>query len=112
MCPLWLVEARVYGVEADPLLAEMPWQGIAVEVVAHPAPLREKNLFLLGPAIGYSTFSFTRKIQLHRRWIPGPRCEPEKLDCGGSVWARRGQGKRLSRPGMWAAELASGWVPC
>lgn len=88
MRPAWLIEAGVYGAEADPLLAEIRRQGMAAEAVPFQALLKEKHLAAGGRSladgdcvIGYGTFPFAREIQLHRRWIPGAWCDPDNLDC-------------------------------
>jgi hypothetical protein len=88
MRPVWLIEAGVYGAEAEPLLAEIRRQGMAAEVVPFQALLKEKNLVAGGRplaegdcVIGYGTFPFARQIQLHRRWLPGAWCDPTNLDC-------------------------------
>lgn len=87
MKPVWLIEAGVYGAEADPLVAEVRQQGMAAEVVPHRA-LRDPTLATGGRllrdgdrVIGYGTFAFARQIQLHRRWMPGAWCDPTNLDC-------------------------------
>ncbi len=87
MRPVWLIEAGVYGAEADPLAAEVRRQGMAAEVVPHRA-LRDPALAADGRVladgdrvIGYGTFPFARQIQLHRRWVPGAWCDPANLDC-------------------------------
>ena len=89
MRPTWLIEAGVYGAEADPLLAEIGRQGMAAEVVPFQALLKEKSLTAGGRplaegdcVLGYGTFPFARQIQLHRRWVPGAWCDPGNLDCG------------------------------
>jgi hypothetical protein len=88
MRPTWLIEAGVYGAEADPLVAEIRRQGMAVEAVPFQAMQKEKTLVVGGRplaegdcVIGYGTFPFAREIQLHRRWTPGAWCSPGKLDC-------------------------------
>jgi hypothetical protein len=88
MIPTWLIEAGVYGGEADPLLAEIGRQGMAAEVVPFQALQKEKDLTVAGRpladgdcVIGYGTFPFARQIQLHRRWVPGAWCDPQNLDC-------------------------------
>src|SRR3954452_22239116 len=88
MRPIWLIEAGVYGAEAEPLLAEIRRQGMAAEVVPFQALQNEKNLVAGGRplaegdcVIGYGTFPFARQIQLHRRWVPGAWCNLEDLDC-------------------------------
>lgn len=85
--PVWLVEAGVYGAEADPLLAEIRRQGLSAAVVSHRA-VRDPSLSVdghsLGEAacvIGYGTFPFAREIHLHRQWKPGAWCNPLNLDC-------------------------------
>src|SRR4051794_894713 len=87
MRPSWLIEAGVYGAEAEPLVAEIRRQGMPVEVVPHRA-LRDPALSVGGTpladgdcVIGYGTFPFARQIQLHRRWRPGAWCDPANLDC-------------------------------
>ena len=88
MPPVWLIEAGVYGNEADPLCAEIRRQGMIAEVLPHSA-LRKGNLLtvggqVLGPdarVIGYGTFPFARQIQLHHPWKPGAWASPENLDC-------------------------------
>jgi hypothetical protein len=86
--PTWLIEAGVYGAEADPLLAEIHRQGMAAEVVPFQALLKERNLVADGRpladgdcVVGYGTFPFARQVQLHRRWVPGAWCDPAHLDC-------------------------------
>ncbi|MCI0458765.1 MAG: ATP-grasp domain-containing protein [Gemmataceae bacterium] len=88
MRPTWLIEAGVYGAEADPLIAEIRRQGMAVEVVPHQTlvkgPLPVVGGRALAPGdrvIGYGTFPFARQIQLHHRWLPGAWCDPANLDC-------------------------------
>jgi hypothetical protein len=88
MRPVWLIEAGVYGAEAEPLLAEIHRQGMAADLVPHPALKKGSEVVingrLLGPTdcvIGYGTYPFARQIQLHQRWIPGAWCSPENLDC-------------------------------
>jgi hypothetical protein len=88
MRPVWLIEAGVYGAEADPLLAEIRRQGMAAEVVPFQALLKEKALTAGGRpladgdcVLGYGTYPFARQIQLHRRWTPGAWCDPANLDC-------------------------------
>ena len=88
MRPIWLVEAGVYGAEADPLLAEIRRQGMAAEVVPFQALQKETTLLADGRpladgdcVVGYGTFPFAREIQLHRRWTPGAWCDPVNLDC-------------------------------
>ncbi len=88
MRPTWLIEAGVYGAEADPLLAEVRRQGMAAEIVPFQALLKEKSLVAGGRPladgdclVGYGTFPFARQIQLHRRWVPGAWCDPASLDC-------------------------------
>jgi hypothetical protein len=46
MRPTWLIEAGVYGAEADPLLAEIRRQGMAAEVVSHRTLLKEKDIIV------------------------------------------------------------------
>ena len=88
MRPTWLIEADVYGTEAEPLRAEMRRQGMAADFVPHRALRKDSEIVvegrLLGPddcVIGYGTYPFARQIQLHRRWLPGAWCSPENLDC-------------------------------
>jgi hypothetical protein len=88
MLPVWLIEAGVYGSEADPLLAEIRRQGMIAEAVPFQAVLKEKHLIAGGRSladedcvIGYGTFPFARQIQLYRRWVPGAWCDPINLDC-------------------------------
>ncbi len=88
MRPTWLIEAGVYGAEADPLLAEIRRQGMVAEVVPFEVLQGEKTLATGGRplgegecVVGYGTFPFAREIQLHRRWVPGAWCDPTSLDC-------------------------------
>ncbi len=88
MRPVWLIEAGVYGAEADPLLAEIRRQGMAAEVVPFQALLKEKDVVAGGRpladgdcVLAYGTFPFARQVQLHRRWAPGAWCDPAGLDC-------------------------------
>jgi hypothetical protein len=88
MRPVWLIEAGVYGAEAEPLLAEIRRQGMAAEVVPYQALKKGGEVIVegrpLGPTdcvIGYGTYPFARQIQLHHRWVPGAWCQPENLDC-------------------------------
>jgi hypothetical protein len=83
-----LFEAGVYGDEVAPLLAEVRRQGMAAEVLPFQALLKDRPLAVGGRAlaagdcvVGYGTFPFARHIQLHRRWVPGAWCSPERLDC-------------------------------
>src|SRR5688572_5047420 len=88
MRPTWLIEAGVYGAEADPLLAEIRRQGMAAEVVPFRTLLKEKDIVAGGRplaeggcVIAYGTFPFARQVQLHRRWVPGAWCDQANLDC-------------------------------
>jgi hypothetical protein len=88
MRPIWLIEAGVYGAEAEPLLAEIRRQGMAADLVPYPALKKGSELLVDGRplestacAIGYGTYPFARQIQLHHRWIPGAWFTPENLDC-------------------------------
>jgi hypothetical protein len=87
MRPVWLIEAGVYGAEADPLLAEIRRQGMAGEFIPHQSPrqgavptIGGKPLTPEACVIGYGTFPFARQIQVHHRWVPGAWCTPENLD--------------------------------
>src|SRR5262245_38225811 len=82
MRPIWLIEAGVYGAEADSLLAEIQRQGMGAAVVPHHALRKGEELSVGGQpladgdcVIGYGTFPFARQIQLHRRWVPGAWCD-------------------------------------
>jgi hypothetical protein len=88
MKPVWLIEAGVYGAEANPLLSEIRRQGMIAEVVPHKALQKGTDTVVGGRTladgdcvIGYGTFPFARQIQLHRRWVPGAWCDPANLDC-------------------------------
>jgi hypothetical protein len=88
MRPVWLIEAGIYGAEAEPLLAEIRRQGMTAHLLPHQALTKDSALVVdgrdLGPdvcVIGYGTYPFARQIQLHRRWLPGAWCTPENLDC-------------------------------
>jgi hypothetical protein len=88
MRPVWLIEAGVYGAEAEPLLVEIRRQGMVAEVVPHRALKKGSELVVGGRpltdgdcVIGYGTFPFARQIHLHRRWVPGAWCDPTNLDC-------------------------------
>jgi len=88
MRPVWLIEAGVYGAEAEPLLAEIRRQGMAAELLPFRTLLKEKDVVAGGRpladpdcVIAYGTFPFARQAQLHRRWVPGAWCDPDNLDC-------------------------------
>lgn len=88
MKPVWLIEAGVYGAEADPLLLEIRRQGMHADVVPFRTLQKEQNLTIAGHSlaedacvVGYGTFPFARQIQLHRRWAPGAWANPGNLDC-------------------------------
>lgn len=88
MKPIWLIEAGVYGEEADPLLAEIRHQGMHAEIVPHKSLQKGQSLAVGGQplpedacVIGYGTFPFARQIHLHHRWVPGAWASPESLDC-------------------------------
>lgn len=88
MRPIWLIEAGVYGADADPLLAEIRRQGMTAEVVSYQAvktgavPVVGGQPLETGACvIGYGTFPFARQIQLHQPWMPGAWCSPDALDC-------------------------------
>jgi hypothetical protein len=88
MRPVWLVEAGVYGAEAEPLLAVIRRQGMTAAVVPDQAMRRGSDLLIGGSSLadgdcvlGYGTFPFARQIQLHRRWVPGAWCDPINFDC-------------------------------
>lgn len=88
MRPVWLIEAGVYGAEADPLLAEVRRQGMAAAAVTFRAVLKDNVLTAGGRpladggcVLGYGTFPFARQVRLHRPWTPGAWCDPASLDC-------------------------------
>jgi hypothetical protein len=88
MRPVWLIEAGVYGAEAEPLRTEIRRQGMTADFVPHQALKKGSDVIIdgrtLGPddcVIGYGTYPFVRQIQLHRRWRPGAWCTTENLDC-------------------------------
>lgn len=88
MKPMWLIEAGVYGEEAEPLLAEIRRQGMQAEIVPHNALRKDMNLTVRSQSlpedacvIGYGTFPFARQIQLHHLWMPGAWANHENLDC-------------------------------
>lgn len=88
MRPAWLIEAGVYGAEADPLLAEIRRQGMSAQLLPHRTLLKEREIATAGRplvdgdcVVGYGTFPFARQVQLHRRWVPGAWCDPDNLDC-------------------------------
>jgi hypothetical protein len=88
MRPVWLIEAGVYGDEADPLMSEIRRQGMAAEVVSFRTLLKEKDITTGGRLLAdgdcilaYGTFPFARQVQLHRHWVPGAWCDPAQLDC-------------------------------
>ena len=79
--PIWLIEADVYGVEIEPLVAEVRQQGMACQFVRYrelvKGPLPSVDGLALAPhdcAIFYGTFPAMRHIQLHHRWVPGGWC--------------------------------------
>jgi hypothetical protein len=88
MLPTWLIEAGVYGPEADPLLAEIRRQGMAAELVPHRA-LKPGAAVVVGGrqladrdcVIGHGTFPFAAQIKVHRRWVPGAWCNTVNFDC-------------------------------
>jgi hypothetical protein len=86
--PTWLIEAGVYGAEADLLLAEIRRQGMLAQAVPYQAVMQEREVVVGGRTLAdgdcvlaYGTFPFAREIQLHRRWVPGAWCDPHALDC-------------------------------
>jgi hypothetical protein len=88
MKPLWLIQAGVYGVEVEPLIAEVQRQGMKAELLRHEALRKGLVVHANGRAIGtgsrviaYGTFPFARQIQLHHDWTPGAWCNPDNLDC-------------------------------
>jgi hypothetical protein len=55
---------------------------MVAEVVPHRALLAASGPLADGDCVlAYGTFPFARQVQLHRRWVPGAWCNPEKLDC-------------------------------
>ncbi len=88
MSVTWLIEAGVYGDEAQSLLAEIRRQGMAAEVIPHQA-LRKGLTPSVGGVplgadvcvIGYGTYPFTQQILIHHPWRPGAWCSAENLDC-------------------------------
>jgi hypothetical protein len=88
MRPTWLIEAGVYGDEADPLLTEIRRQGMAGDVLPYQALKAGTTPTAAGQplppgscVIGYGTFPFARQILLHQCWVPGAWCAAENLDC-------------------------------
>jgi hypothetical protein len=88
MRPVWLIEAGVYGAEAESLVAEIRRQGMTADFVPHKALRKGSDVIIDGwnlglddCVIGYGTYPFVRQIQLYRRWRPGAWCTTENLDC-------------------------------
>jgi hypothetical protein len=102
MKPVWLIEADVYGANAEPLVAEVRRQGMECLTVPHralvkgPHPVAEGGR-LKGAdcALAFGTFPFVRQVQLHFPWVPGGWCDAGKLDC--SVYYARFGDFLLSR---------------
>jgi hypothetical protein len=76
----WLIEAGVYGQEAEPLLAEIRRQGMTVDAMPFKA-LQKGSTAATGCVLAYGTFPFARQVQLHTKWVPGAWCDPTNLDC-------------------------------
>src|SRR4051812_3747148 len=79
--PIWLVEATVYGAEAEPLFAEIRRQGMTVQALTYRGLQKEKTFADGECVLGYGTFPFAREIQLHHRWTPGAWCDSANLGC-------------------------------
>jgi hypothetical protein len=52
MRPVWLIEAGVYGAEAEPLMAEIHRQGMIGAVIPHPALKNGSEVIVGGRSIG------------------------------------------------------------
>jgi len=57
MRPVWLIEAGVYGAEAEPLIAEIRRQGMSVGLVPHQALRREAEVIVEGRPLSPMTAS-------------------------------------------------------
>src|SRR5262249_53103129 len=88
MSPTWLLEADVFKVESELLMAALHHHGLSVQVV-RPATLHQ--LTALGgiafdePAcvLFHGTWPVLRHLQLHSRWLPAGWHHLEHLDCVG-----------------------------
>jgi hypothetical protein len=85
---VWLIEAGIYGADADLLLEAIRRHGMDAAVVPFPVLQKEKDLIVAGRPLTdgacvlvYGTFPFARQTQLHRRWKPGAWCNAANLDC-------------------------------
>lgn len=80
--PVWLIEAGVYGPEAEPLAAEVRRQGMRCgwvtyrEIVKGPPPVPPGDCVIV-----YGTYPTVRHAMLHRGWMPGGWCSADNLDC-------------------------------
>ncbi len=61
MLPVWLIEAGVYGSEADSLLAEIRRQGMIAEAVPFQAILKEKHLIAVAGELASKTREKSQK---------------------------------------------------
>jgi hypothetical protein len=88
MHPTWLVEADVFKVESEALLAALRRHGFPVQVV-RPAALHRLaelgGLALDEPAcvLFHGTWPVLRHLQLHSRWTPAGWHHLANLDCVG-----------------------------
>lgn len=81
MRPTWLIEADVYGNEANPLRDEIRRQGMACEMTSFSALRRGLPLQDDACVVGYGTYPFAQQILRHHPWIPGAWCSSDNLDC-------------------------------
>src|SRR5262249_46571228 len=87
-CPVWLIEADVYGSEVEPLVAEVRRQGMACGFVRHrelvkgPPPVVGERTLLPGACVVvYGTYPVVRQAQLHSGWVPVGWLDPSTIDC-------------------------------
>jgi hypothetical protein len=79
--PVWLIEAGVYWVEAEPLRAEIRRQGMAAAFVPHQALKNNSDVLIEGRPLspgdcvnGYGTYPFARQnlsyLSIHGCQVP------------------------------------------
>ena len=87
MQPIWIIEAGVFGQNAERLRADVERQGMeCYAVTQHTLAddltlLRGEPLTAADCVICYSSFPFAHFVQEKRHWVPGSWCDFDNLAC-------------------------------